>query len=52
MMCCLYRLCEVLNLDPKNVLIAEVLFSNIGGTATGEWMLTFCIVCIVYKLES
>ncbi|KAK3099314.1 hypothetical protein FSP39_002532 [Pinctada imbricata] len=28
------RLCEVLNLDPKNVLIAEVLFSNIGGTAT------------------
>ncbi|XP_077983756.1 P protein-like [Glandiceps talaboti] len=28
------RLCEVLNLDPKLVLIAEVLFSNIGGTAT------------------
>ncbi|XP_062513972.1 P protein-like [Corticium candelabrum] len=28
------KLCEVLNLDPKNVLIAEVLFSNIGGTAT------------------
>ncbi|XP_033743295.1 P protein-like [Pecten maximus] len=28
------RLCEVLNLDPKNILIAEVLFSNIGGTAT------------------
>ncbi|XP_053400059.1 P protein-like isoform X2 [Mercenaria mercenaria] len=29
------RLCEVLNLDPKKILIAEVLFSNIGGTATG-----------------
>ncbi|KAK3785483.1 hypothetical protein RRG08_048618 [Elysia crispata] len=28
------RLCEVLNLDPKRILIAEVLFSNIGGTAT------------------
>ena len=28
------RLCEVLDMDPKNVLIAEVLFSNIGGTAT------------------
>ncbi|XP_070552301.1 P protein-like [Ptychodera flava] len=28
------RLCEVLNLDPKLILIAEVLFSNIGGTAT------------------
>ncbi|XP_052279037.1 P protein-like isoform X2 [Dreissena polymorpha] len=28
------RLCEVLNLDPKKILIAEVLFSNIGGTAT------------------
>lgn len=24
----------MLNLDPKNILIAEVLFSNIGGTAT------------------
>lgn len=29
------RLCEVLNLDPKKVLIAEVLFSNVGGSATG-----------------
>ncbi|WAQ98954.1 P-like protein [Mya arenaria] len=28
------RLCEVLNLDPKKILIAEVLFSNIGGSAT------------------
>ncbi|XP_006812457.1 P protein-like [Saccoglossus kowalevskii] len=28
------RLCEVLNLDPIWVLIALVLFSNIGGTAT------------------
>ncbi|XP_030057171.1 P protein [Microcaecilia unicolor] len=28
------RLCEVLNLDPKHVLIAEVIFTNIGGTAT------------------
>ena len=29
-----YRLCEVLNLEPRVILIAEVLFSNIGGTAT------------------
>lgn len=29
-----YRLCQVLNLDPRPVLIAEVVFSNIGGTAT------------------
>ena len=29
------RLCQVLNLDPRPVLIAEVLFSNIGGTGTG-----------------
>ncbi|XP_031430379.1 P protein [Clupea harengus] len=28
------RLCEVLNLDPRNVLIAEVIFTNIGGAAT------------------
>lgn len=28
------RLCQVLNLDPVPILIAEVLFSNIGGTAT------------------
>ncbi|XP_074088043.1 P protein [Macrotis lagotis] len=28
------RLCEVLNLDPRHVLIAEVIFTNIGGTAT------------------
>ena len=28
------RLCQVLNLDPRPVLIAEVVFSNIGGTAT------------------
>ena len=28
------RLCEVLQLDPKHVLIAEVMFSNIGGTST------------------
>ncbi|GAB6028650.1 hypothetical protein CHUAL_004484 [Chamberlinius hualienensis] len=28
------RLCEVMELDPKNVLIALVMFSNIGGTAT------------------
>ena len=31
-----HRLCQVLNLDPKPILIAEVVFSNIGGTATGE----------------
>ena len=30
-----FRLCQVLNLDPKPILIAEVVFSNIGGTATG-----------------
>jgi len=29
------RLCEVLDIDPKHVMMAEVLFSNIGGTATG-----------------
>jgi Na+/H+ antiporter NhaD/arsenite permease-like protein len=28
------RLSQVLNLDPRYVLIAEVIFSNIGGTAT------------------
>ena len=31
------RLCQVLNLDPKPILIAEVVFSNIGGTATGTY---------------
>lgn len=30
----LSRLCQVLNVDPLPVLIAEVIFSNIGGTAT------------------
>ena len=33
-LCCFARLCQVLNLDPRYVLIAEVLFSNIGGTGT------------------
>ena len=33
----LSRLSQVLNLDPRPVLIAEVVFSNIGGTATGDW---------------
>lgn len=28
------RLCEALNLDPRQVLIAEVIFTNIGGAAT------------------
>ncbi|XP_038674784.1 P protein [Scyliorhinus canicula] len=28
------RLCEVLNLDPRHVLIAEIVFTNIGGAAT------------------
>ncbi|XP_028300339.1 P protein isoform X1 [Gouania willdenowi] len=28
------RLCEVLNLDPRHILIAEVIFTNIGGAAT------------------
>ena len=31
---CVCRLCQVLNLDPRPVLIAEVVFSNVGGTAT------------------
>ena len=31
---CGLRLCQVLNVDPRPVLIAEVVFSNIGGTAT------------------
>ena len=30
----LFSLCEVLGIDPRYVLIAEVVFSNIGGTAT------------------
>ncbi|XP_019484449.1 PREDICTED: P protein [Hipposideros armiger] len=30
----LSMLCEVLNLDPRQVLIAEVIFTNIGGAAT------------------
>ena len=29
-----FRLCQVLNIDPRYVLIAEVMFSNIGGTGT------------------
>jgi Na+/H+ antiporter NhaD/arsenite permease-like protein len=29
------RLCKVINLDPLPVILAEVIFSNIGGTATG-----------------
>jgi Na+/H+ antiporter NhaD/arsenite permease-like protein len=29
------RLCKVINLDPLPVIVAEVIFSNIGGTATG-----------------
>ena len=28
------RLCEVLQLDAKHILILLVLFSNVGGTAT------------------
>ncbi len=28
------RLCEIKNMDPKHVLIALVMFSNIGGAAT------------------
>ena len=28
------RLCEIKNIDPKHVLIALVVFSNIGGAAT------------------
>lgn len=32
--CLICRLCEVLNLDPRHVLIAEVIFTNIGGAAT------------------
>ena len=28
------RLCQVLNVDPRPILIAEVMFANIGGTAT------------------
>ena len=29
-----YRLCEAANLEPRLILIAEVMFCNIGGTAT------------------
>ncbi|CAF0901256.1 unnamed protein product, partial [Brachionus calyciflorus] len=28
------RLCEIMKLDPRRIIIAEVLFSNIGGAAT------------------
>lgn len=28
------RLCEAMHLDPTNVIIGEVIFSNIGGCAT------------------
>lgn len=28
------KLCEIKNIDPKHVIIAQVLFSNIGGAAT------------------
>lgn len=28
------RLCEIKNIDPKHVLIAQVIFSNIGGAST------------------
>lgn len=28
------RLCEIKNIDPKHVLIALVIFSNIGGAST------------------
>ena len=34
MIACIHRLCQVLNLDPRPILIAEVVFSNVGGTAT------------------
>ena len=46
------RLCQVLNLDPRPVLIAEVLFSNIGGTGTGRcrcvcvWLCLCVCVCV------
>lgn len=28
------KLCEIKNIDPKHVLIAQVIFSNIGGAST------------------
>ena len=34
--CVLYRLSKILDLDLGPLLIAEVLFSNVGGTATGN----------------
>ena len=40
------RLCQVLNLDPRPVLIAEVLFSNIGGTGTGRCRCVYVCVCV------
>ena len=40
------RLCQILNLDPRPVLIAEVLFSNIGGTATGRCRCVYVCVCL------
>ena len=40
------RLCQVLNLDPRPVLIAEVLFSNIGGTGTGRCRCVCVCMCV------
>ena len=42
--CVLYRLSKILDLDLGPLLIAEVLFSNVGGTATGN---VVC-VCVLY----
>ncbi len=48
----MYRLCQVLNLDPIPILIAEVLFSNIGGTATGELIMYSVLTdqCLIFSL--
>ena len=35
-----FRLSQVLNLNPTYILIAEVIFSNIGGTTTGKYTTT------------
>ena len=46
--CVLHRLSKILGLDLGPLLIAEVLFSNVGGTATGN---VVCVcVCVVLEV--
>ena len=43
----IFRLSKILDLDLGPLLIAEVLFSNVGGTATGNVRVCVCVcVCV------